>query len=203
MSPKRIAKALIHLKKHPHMRRVLRKHTGKPGYRRSSDAFVSLAKSIVYQQLSGKAAGTIWGRFVALYPKGIPTPKAVIKTPLPKLRKVGLSGQKASYIKDLAKKFINGTINSKLFATMTDEEIREHVITVKGIGRWTADMFLMFTLNRPDVLPTGDLGIQKGFKKLFNLRSLPSPTHMERLALPWAPYRTVASWYLWRLVDNE
>lgn len=125
-----------------------------------------------------------------------------MKTPIVKLRKAGLSGQKATYIKDLSKKFLDGTINPKLFREMTDEAIREHVIAVKGIGRWTADMFLMFTLHRPDVLPTGDLGIQKGMQKLFGMKSLPAPSTMERLAEPWRPYRTIACHYIWRLADE-
>jgi len=167
-------------------------------------AFQALAESIIYQQLSGKAAGTILGRFVALYKgKTFPTPEDVLKTKMPKLRSVGLSGQKASYLKDLAAKFKDGTIDPKRFSHMTDTEIIEHVTAVKGIGDWTAHMFLMFTLARPDVLPTGDLGIQKGFQKLFNLRAKPSPERMEKLARPWLGHRTVASMYLWRMLDGE
>lgn len=119
------------------------------------------------------------------------------------MRAVGLSGQKASYLKDLALKFTDGTIDPKKFPKMTDQEIIEHVTAVKGIGDWTAHMFLMFTLHRPDVLPTGDLGIQKGFQKIFNLRSKPSPEKMERLAAIWKGHRTVASMYLWRLLDEK
>lgn len=167
-------------------------------------AFQSLAESIIYQQLSGKAAGTILRRFVALYKgKKFPTPEMVLSTPMPKLRSAGLSGQKASYLKDLAAKFKDGTIDPRRFTKMTDEEIIEHVTAVKGIGEWTAHMFLMFTLARPDVLPTGDLGIQKGFQKLFKLRAKPSPERMAKLALPWAGHRTVASMYLWLLLDGE
>ena len=168
----------------------------------------------MYQQLSGKAAATILKRFVALFPKkkpastrrlrrgGFPTPADVLKIKVEKMRSAGLSGQKANYLKDLALKFTDGTIVPKKFPRMSDAEIIEHVTAVKGIGEWTAHMFMMFTLARPDILPTGDLGIQKGFQKLFNLRALPSPQKMHKLAEPWAGHRTVASMYLWRLVDE-
>lgn len=171
--------------------------------RHSGHAFQSLAEAIVYQQLSGKAADTILKRFIALFPnKKFPTPEDVLEIKIEKLRAAGLSGQKAGYLKDLAAKFKDGTINPKLFKRMRDQEIIAHVVAVKGIGEWTAQMFLMFTLHRPDVLPTGDLGIQKGFQRLFNLRAKPSPAHMERLARPWAGHRTLACMYLWRLMDG-
>src|SRR3990167_3708306 len=172
-------------------------------------AFQSLAEAIVYHQLSGKAAGTILKRFIDLFnpstslrARNFPTPENVLEIKTEKLRSAGLSGQKATYLKDLAAKFTDGTINPELFPKMSDAEIIEHVVRVKGIGEWTAQMFLMFTLNRPDVLPTGDLGIQKGFQKLFTLRARPSPAHMQKLAKPWAGHRTVACFYLWRLLDQ-
>src|SRR3989344_589300 len=166
-------------------------------------AFQSLAEAIVYQQLSGKAAGTILKRFVALFPdKKFPAPEDMLKVKTEKLRSAGLSGQKSAYLKDLAAKFTDGTINPELFSKMSDAEIIEHVVAVKGIGEWTAQMFLIFTLNRPDVLPTGDLGIQKGFQKLFCLRAKPSPKQMEKLASGWQGHRTVACMYLWRLLDE-
>lgn len=192
-----------HLKKDKHMREVLKKHT-LDIYRRSKDPFESLVKSIMYQQLSGKAADTIYRRFLALFPgKKFPSPKEVLKLKDVQFRSAGVSAQKTGYIRDLAKRFVDGTIEPSKFPKMTDEEIREHLIVVKGIGRWTADMFLMFTLYRPDVLPTGDLGIQKGFQKVFAMKKLPNATQMEKLAKDWAPYRTVASYYLWRTVDGE
>lgn len=173
-----------------------RKHAGR--------AFQSLAEAIIYQQLSGKAADTILKRFVGLFPHTkFPTPKDVLKIRTEKLRAAGLSGQKASYLKDLAAKFEDGTIRPPLFNTMSDKEIIAHVVTVKGIGEWTAQMFLMFTLHRPDVLPTGDLGIQKGFKRLFKLKAMPTPARMEKLARPWAGHRTLACMYLWRLQDSK
>lgn len=188
-----------------HLGAFIRRH-GPLKHRRSHEggAFQALAEAIIYQQLSGKAAGTICARFVALFPnKKFPTPEDVLKIKVGKMRAVGLSGQKASYLKDLALKFTDGTIDPKKFAKMTDQEIIEHVTAVKGIGNWTAHMFLMFTLHHPDVLPTGDLGVQKGFQKLFNLRTKPSPAKMEKLAVVWKGHRTVASMYLWRLLDES
>ncbi len=203
MSPRQFNLALQHLKREPKMARLIRESREKPVFTRSSDTFESLCKSIIYQQLSGKAAGTIHKRFLGMC-KGVshPTPRQVLKTSIAKFRTVGVSQQKASYLIDLAKKFIDGTINPKNFGEMTDEAIRAHLVAVKGIGRWTADMFLMFTLHRPDVLPTGDLGIQKAMKDVFKLRTLPSPEKMEKLAEPWRPYRTVACRYLWNSLDN-
>src|SRR3989338_5828909 len=166
-------------------------------------AFQSLAEAIVYQQLSGKAAGTILKRFVALFPdKKFPAPEDMLKVKTEKLRSAGLSGQKSAYLKDLAAKFTDGTINPELFSKMSDAEIIEHVVRVKGIGEWTAQMFLMFTLNRPDVLPTGDLGIKKGFQIIYKLKKMPEAEEMELLAKPWREHATVASWYLWRAADE-
>lgn len=173
-----------------------RKHT--------KNAFQALCESIIYQQLSGKAAGTILKRFVALFPgKKFPTPEDVLKIKVERLRSAGLSGQKSAYLKDLATKFKDGTINPTLFRNMSDADIIEHVVAVKGIGEWTAQMFLMFTLARPDVLPTGDLGIQKAFQKLFRLKARPTPQKMEKLATCWAGHRTLACMYLWRYMDTE
>lgn len=196
--------SIKHLSKDKHLGAFIRNY-GPLKFRREHalGAFQSLAESIIYQQLSGKAAATILARFVALWPKKkFPTPEDVIKIKTEKLRSVGLSGQKASYLKDLAEKFLDGTINPKLFHRMSDAEIIEHVARVKGIGAWTAQMFLMFTLGRPDVLPTGDLAIQKAFQKVFRLRKKPSPAQMEKLAKCWAGHRTVACFYLWRMMDN-
>ncbi|MDO8536908.1 MAG: DNA-3-methyladenine glycosylase [bacterium] len=197
--------SVTHLRKDKHLGAFIKK-LGPIEHRRehSLDAFQSLAEAIVYQQLSGKAAATILKRFVALFPgKKFPAPADVLKIRTEKLRSAGLSGQKANYLKDLALKFTDGTIVPKKFHTMTDVEIIEHVTAVKGIGEWTAHMFMMFTLARPDVLPTGDLGIQKAFQKLFNLKKLPNPEHMQKLAEPWLGHRTVACFYLWRLVDES
>src|SRR3989338_6203764 len=197
--------SIKHLSRDKHLGAFIKRH-GPIEHRRehSMDAFQSLAEAIVYQQLSGKAAATILKRFVALFPKKkFPSPEDVLKVKTEKMRAAGLSGQKAAYLKDLAAKFKDGTINPKLFSTMSDAEIVEHVVAVKGIGEWTAQMFLMFTLARPDVLPTGDLGIQKGFQKMFGLKKKPSPKKMQKLAESWAGHRTVASMCLWRLLDEK
>lgn len=183
----------------------IKKH-GPISHRRehSKDAFQALAEAVIYQQLSGKAAATILKRFVALFPgKKFPSPKDILKIKTQKLRGAGLSTQKAAYLKDLALKFTDGTVEPKKFPRMSDAEIIEHVTAVKGIGRWTAHMFLMFTLGRPDILPTGDLGIQKAFQKVFKLKSRPSPEKMEKLAKQWAGHRTTASFYLWRMLDQN
>ena len=182
---------------------VILKRFAPPQLSLSTNAFRSLAHSIIYQQLSGKAAATIEKRFVALYhPKKFPTPDDVLHTSIPQLRAVGLSGQKSSYLLDLARKFKDKTVDPKHFHLMTDEEISEHVISVKGIGQWTADMFLIFALNRPNVLPTGDLGIQKGAKIFFGLKTLPTPEKLRKLAKPYDGSHTVFSLYLWKLADE-
>ena len=200
-----ITRALKKLKKDTRLLPLIRKYPEPEFDRRQHDLnhFHALIRAIIFQQLSGKAAQTILVRFLALYPKGsFPTPKELLKTSSKKIRSAGISAQKAGYLKDLALKFLDGTIQPKKFSRMTNEEVFEHVVSVKGIGSWTTDMFLMFTLQRPDVLPVGDLGIQKAFKKLFKLRTLPAPEKMRALAESWRPYRTIACWYLWRLADE-
>ncbi|HEY6022384.1 MAG TPA: DNA-3-methyladenine glycosylase [Candidatus Paceibacterota bacterium] len=194
-----------HLLKDAHLGAFIKAH-GPLEHRRPhhGGAFQSLAEAVIYQQLSGKAADTINTRFKALWPKKkFPTPDDVLRIKIEKLRAVGLSGQKSVYLKDLAAKFLDGTIDEKKFKHMSDQEVVAHVTAVKGVGVWTAQMFLMFTLNRPDVLPTGDLAIQKAFKKLFNLRALPKPDRMEKLSRAWAGHRTVACFYLWRMMDTK
>lgn len=200
---KSLEEALRHLKKDEQFKVVIKNYPA-PVFKKTRNVYGALIRSIVYQQLSGKAAGTILKRFLDLFEgPSYPKPEELLKVNTATLREVGLSGQKVSYIQDLSTKFLDGTIQPKKFKGMSDEEIREHLIAIKGIGRWSADMFLMSSLHRPDVLPTGDLGIQKGFKKLFALKTLPSVTQMERLAKPWQPYRTVASMYLWRIADED
>ncbi len=197
-------RSIKHLSKDKHLGKFVR-NFGPLKFRREHalGAFQSLAESIIYQQISGGAAASILKKFVALWPnEGFPTPDDVLKITVEKLRTAGVSPQKAAYLKNLAAKFQDGTINPKLFDRMSDAEIIEHVVAVKGIGEWTAQMFLMFTLARPDVLPTGDLGIQKAMQKLFKLRTKPSPERMIRLAKVWAGHRTVACFYLWRTLDN-
>jgi DNA-3-methyladenine glycosylase II len=165
--------------------------------------FKSLTRTIIYQQLSGKVASTISNRFISLYHgKNYPTPADILNTDHDILRSVGLSNAKAKYIKNIAQAFLDGTVDHQNLGKLSDEEIMEKLIAIKGVGPWTAQMFLMFTLNRPDVFPAGDLGVQKGFQQYFKLKKLPSPKIMEKRAKKWKPYRTVASLYFWKVVDG-
>jgi 3-methyladenine DNA glycosylase/8-oxoguanine DNA glycosylase len=172
---------------------------------RSIRPFDALAESIVYQQLSGKAAATIWARVRRLYPsRRRLDPTAVLTTPDEKLRAAGLSASKTRALKDLAAKTLDGTIpSSRSLAQMSDEEIIVRLTTVRGIGRWTAEMLLLFDLGRPDVWPATDYGVQKGFAKTFRRRKLPTPKQLARLGEKWRPYRSVAAWYFWRALDQQ
>ena len=176
---------------------------GSPDLSRTRNSFQSLVRAIVYQQLSGKAAGTIYGRVLDLFDsRRFPTPAALAAMPFERLRGAGLSRAKASYVLDLAAKFEDGTIDPRRFSSMTNEELAAALTQIKGVGQWSVDMFLMFGLNRPDVLPVGDLGIRKGMQSYFRLRELPKPARMVSLAEAWRPYRTVASWYMWRVLEG-
>ena len=183
--------------------RVLIGKFGWPDFDPKQDYFQSLLRSIVFQQLSGKAANTIYERFINLIPKTVTlSPKEVLKLDKDEMRKTGLSFQKINYLRNLAYFFENNSFQKKDVEKMTDEEISNALTQIKGIGQWTVDMFLMFTLNRADILPYTDLGIQKGFKKIFNMNNLPSKKEMETHSKIWRPYRTIACWYLWRTVDD-
>jgi DNA-3-methyladenine glycosylase II len=165
--------------------------------------FDALAESIAYQQLSGKAAATIWGRVRALYPRRkYLDPRLVLGTPDEKLRAAGLSRSKVAAIKDLAAKTIDGTVPSaRALAKMSDEEIIQRLIAVRGIGRWTVEMLLLFDLGRPDVWPVDDYGVRKGFAKTFGRRKLPKPKQLTKLGEKFRPHRSVAAWYFWRALD--
>lgn len=167
--------------------------------------FAALVESIVYQQLSGRAAATILGRVVALYrPRRFPRPQDILATPPERLRAAGLSAAKAAAIRDLAARTLDGTVPPMArVRRMADEEIVERLTAVRGVGRWTVEMLLMFRLGRPDVLPLGDLGVRKGFARAFSRRVLRDPMVLSRRAERWRPYRSVASWYLWRALDLE
>jgi 3-methyladenine DNA glycosylase/8-oxoguanine DNA glycosylase len=164
--------------------------------------FEALTRSIVFQQLSGKAAGTILSRFNDLYPDRSPTPEAVLATSDERLRSVGLSRQKIGYMRDLASKVVSGDLPLDRVEAMDDEDLIAHLVQVKGIGRWTAQMFLMFRLGRPDVLPELDLGIQNAIKKAYRKRKRPMPKDVKKTGAKWSPYSSVACWYLWRSLDN-
>jgi DNA-3-methyladenine glycosylase II len=166
--------------------------------------FDALAESIAYQQLSGKAAAAIWCRVRALYPrKRHLDPKLILETSGETLRAAGLSRSKIAALKDLAAKTIDGTVpRAGALAKMSDEEIIERLVAVRGIGRWTAEMLLLFDLGRPDVWPVHDYGVRKGFAKTFGRRKLPTPRNLMKLGEKWRPYRSVAAWYFWRALDK-
>jgi DNA-3-methyladenine glycosylase II len=167
-----------------------------------SSPFQALARSIVYQQLSGKAAATIHGRFAALMPQGSVTAEAVLALEDDVLRGAGLSRNKAAAIRDLAHKTLDGTVpGTRRLRTMDDAEIIERLTCVRGVGRWTVEMLLIFTLGRPDVLPVTDLGVRKGFMQTYRKRKLPTSEQLARAGRRWAPYRSVAAWYFWRSLD--
>lgn len=193
-------KAINHLKKCDPVLRAIIERVGPCRMEYGAPEFHSLAEAIVYQQLHGKAAVTIFKRFAAL--AGDPlTPEGILKLSDEQLRSAGLSKQKASYLKDLAAKTASGQLNFAQLPAFSDEEVINHLTQVKGIGVWTAHMFLMFSLRRPDVLPTGDYGVQAAIKKHYRKRKMPRPKDMEKIARAWAPYRSIACWYLWRSLD--
>jgi DNA-3-methyladenine glycosylase II len=166
---------------------------------RTRDPFASLVRVIMGQQLSGKAADTIHGRLVALAePAGGITPATIRGLDAKALRGVGVSSQKIRYLYDLSDHVADGRLDLHALDGHPDEEVIARITAVKGLGRWSAEMFLMFRLNRPDILPLGDLGIVKGMQRLFEMKRRPSPRTMTRLAEGWRPYRSVASWYIWR-----
>ena len=165
--------------------------------------FDALAESIAYQQLSGKAAATIFGRVRALYPKRKwLDPDQILATPDETFRAAGLSRAKTAALKDLAAKTIDGTVPvGRALIQMSDDEIVARLTTVRGIGRWTVEMLLLFDLGRPDVWPVDDYGVRKGFAKIFGKRKLPTPKQLMKLGEKWRPYRSVAAWYFWRALD--
>ncbi len=176
---------------------------GYPNYQKEKDYFESLVRNIVYQQLSGKAASTIFSRFLHLFDsKQFPHPTDIIAVDKETLRSVGLSNQKVTYILDLCEKCLHGDLDFTSIDQLENDEVSQKLIQVKGIGQWTADMFLMFTLNRLDVFPLGDLGVKKGVQIFESLKELPSEKEMASVALQWQPYRTIAAWYMWKLVDG-
>jgi DNA-3-methyladenine glycosylase II len=166
------------------------------------ERFQSLSRAIIFQQLAGAAAHTIYTRFVALFPgRRFPSPRQVIDASNEDLRRVGLSRQKSLYLKDLAAHVDSGILNFHRFHKMEDEEIILDLTRVHGVGRWTAEMFLMFNLGRPDVLPVDDLGVRNAVRRLYRLRKMPDAKRLRALAERWRPYRSAASWYLWRSSD--
>jgi len=170
---------------------------------RGADLFNALAAAIVYQQLSGKAASTIHGRFAALFMEGVPKADQASSLSMEELRGVGLSRNKALAIQDLARKSLDGTVlPARRFSRMNDEQVVENLCLVRGIGPWTAQMFLIFNLGRPDVMPATDLGVQKGVQAVYRMRELPTPDQVLDRTSHLAPYRSAASWYFWWIADT-
>ena len=184
--------------------RVLIQKYDKPSFNLGHDYFQSLLKSIIYQQLSGNAAKSIYERFVTLIPKKCNlSPREVLKLDKSKMRESGLSFNKIDYIINLADYFLENNFQDKSVSIMTENQIVRELTQIKGIGQWTVDMFLIFTLNRADILPYTDLGIKKGFKKILSKKDLPSKKEMEICSKKWRPHRTIACWYLWKVADDK
>jgi len=195
-------RARIHLSKaDPILARII-DEVGALGIQPRRERFQALARAIIFQQLAGAAANAIYGRFVGLF-HGVefPSPEQVLAKTVADLRAVGLSEKKALYIKDLAAHIRDKKVDFHRFHRMTDEEIIEHLIMVKGIGRWTAEMFLMFNLGRPDVMPADDLGVQNAVRRHYKMHQRPTRKRLLKHAERWRPYRTAAAWYLWRSLD--
>jgi DNA-3-methyladenine glycosylase II len=179
------------------------KEIGRCGLVRSkrADPFIAIVEAIIWQQLSGKAARTIYERFLKVFPDGTPTPSTILATSDEAMRAAGLSRGKIAYLRDLSTKVLDGTVHLESLETMANDDVVAAMTKVKGIGQWSAEMFLMFRLQRADVLPVGDLGIVKAIQRHYRLRKTPTPERMRKIAESWRPYRSVASWYLWASLD--
>jgi 3-methyladenine DNA glycosylase/8-oxoguanine DNA glycosylase len=201
-----------HVKAHEHLtrtdKRMARVITKTGAFRFQLDqcdsVYESLLEAIVYQSISGKAAATIYARIKALGSNGLcPTPAEILAVSVQRLREAGLSGGKAAAMKDLAQKTIDGVVPTlEAAGLLSDEELVERLISVRGIGVWTVEMFLIFRLGRPDVLPIHDYGVQKGFALAYDKKEIPKPRELAAFGERWRPYRTVASWYMWRAVEH-
>jgi DNA-3-methyladenine glycosylase II len=194
--------ALQHLKKDPVLAAIIRR-AGPCAMDYGEPVFEELVRSIVYQQLSGRVASVIFGRLRAALGEGPVTPAGIMKLRPERMRKLGLSGQKTLYIRELAKHTRKGSVCFEKLPELDDQAVIEHLTQVKGIGVWTAHMFLIFALRRPDVLPVGDLGIRVAMQRAWKLSELPKPPEMEAIAARWRPWASVASWYLWRSLDVD
>lgn len=191
---------IAHLSKDPKLASIIAK-VGEPKLRIESDYYKSLVESIVSQQLSVKAADAIFAKFLAVFeigPESFPDPVSIIEMSPDRLREAGLSYRKIEYVKDLAVKISDGELNFATLDNLDDEKVIEVLSNIRGIGRWTAQMFLMFSMGREDVLPTGDLGIKKAFMNVYEFSEMPTEEQMIDIAEKWKPYRSIASWYLWQ-----
>ncbi|MGC2245779.1 MAG: DNA-3-methyladenine glycosylase [Terriglobales bacterium] len=196
----RYRKAVLHLRKSDPILAAIIERIGPCKLEFADPTFHHLAEAILYQQLNGKAAVTIFNRFAALAGNPL-TPKGILKLTDAQMREVGLSRQKTGYLRDLAAKTDAGLLEFERLADMTEDDVIAHLTQVKGVGVWTAHMFLMFSLRRPDIMPTGDYGVQAAIKKYYKKRKWPKPDVMIKIAKPWVPYRSIACWYLWRSLD--
>jgi len=196
-------KAINHLKSADPVIAALLDRIGPYRIQYREPVFETLVRSIVFQQLNGRAALTIFQRFADACGNGGVTPQTVLKMRIPRMRSAGLSPQKATYIRDLARRTHKGEIDFEALPALPDEEILARLLPVKGVGVWTVQMFLIFALRRRDVLPTADLGIRAAMQRAYQLPALPKPPEMEQLAAAWRPFRTIACWYLWRSLDNQ
>lgn len=194
-------KAIAHLKKSDAVLAQIIEQAGAYRITYREPGFETLVRSIVFQQLNGKAADTIFGRLKAATKADPITPESILKLRPARMRALGLSKQKLSYVRELARMTRDGEVNFEACLTLKNEEVVEHLTRVKGVGVWTVHMFLMFALRRHDVLPTGDFGIRMAMKKAYGLEEMPKPAEMEKIAAPWGPYSSVACWYLWRSLD--
>jgi DNA-3-methyladenine glycosylase II len=194
--------ALKHLKKSDPVIAGIIQRVGACSIQYREPSFETLVRSIVYQQLSGRVASVIFGRLHAAAGEERLTPAGIMKLRPERMRKLGLSGQKTLYIRELAKHTRRGSIVFEDLHAADDAAVIEHLTRVKGIGVWTAQMFLMFALRREDVLPVADLGIRSAMKKAYGLDDLPKPAEMEKIAAAWKPYSSIACWYLWRSLEN-
>jgi DNA-3-methyladenine glycosylase II len=194
-------KAVKFLKKDPKFAKIIMQ-VGDYNVKITKNHYQSLVEAIISQQLSGSAANSIIKKFRKLYKSKFPKPRDVIKTSDSKLRTTGLSKMKIVYIKELSKKIESKELNMRKISTQSDEQVIEVLTDVKGIGRWTAEMFLIFSLGRLNILPVGDLGLKKGIQLMYSLKKLPEKEQIEQLAESWKPYRTVATWYLWKSLQK-
>ena len=201
MNEKTLNESIKWLSKNSEIKKIINKYPV-PEFSPDDNYFEALSKTIIHQQLNGKVAKLIHARYLNLFKNKIPNPTEYLKIKKTDLRDTGLSFQKINYIHNLSIFFVERG-NKIEFNSVSNEEIYKELITIKGIGKWTIDIFMIFTLCKMDILPLSDLGIKKGFKKLYNLNELPSENFMKKKSLKWSPYRTIVSYYLWKLSDDN
>ena len=196
-------RAIRHLKSADPVLARLIESIGKYDIRYLDPSFETLARSIVFQQLSGKSAGAIYGRLLNELPGGQMAAEALLQITPERMRELGLSRQKIAYLRDLAERTLSGEVDFSTLDTLSDEGVIAELTRVKGIGVWTVQMYLIFALRRPDVLPVGDLGIRGAVRKAYGLAEVPTPAEVTEIGGRWRPWCSVASWYLWRSVDGD